>query len=1774
MRKRILSFIIAVILLVQSPATAVYAAGSLSANDIMATEENALHLSDDIESDSSTNEDDAGESVSENEILESDILENESTEKDISENNVSGNDVVDSGAESEEKETQIVSDDEELKTVSENVLSDLEGTGGVEITEANFPDEAFRNYLTAIYDSDSDGMFDPSTISYLDINNKNVASLKGIELFTELTSLCCDFNQLSELDVSKNTKLKYLYCSDNPLETLNLRGHVNEFETFSIPSSYDLIVYCDKDSWISSWCVQNNVPQMNVNPGEDGELLPVYISINKSELYMIAEDEFVLEVRELYPVSATNKTITWSSSDTDVAAVDENGKVTAVSAGTAVITASTVNNETATCKITVYDTLPLEYWYFPSEKFRNYLSENYDKDQDGYLSKDEQDAVKEIVLAEDGENSSILKGIEYFPNLEVLSCRSQGLYSLDISNNKKLKELDCTFNFISELDISQNTMLIDVNCNGNALTKLDVSNNLNLEVLYCSANQLTEIDVSKNTKLYEFYCTLNQLTEIDISKNTELLWFNCSNNSISELDISNNSKIEALYFDNTLISEIDLSNHDIDVLYCSNTKLKELDLSNQSLIALSCNGNAFTQLDLSNSRSLEQLECEEMLTHTDIFMWNSYKRLSYFMVDPTVSIYSYKGTEIEEICKELGVPFYSEKIEVTLNKQLLNMSPGDSVELIATITPENSNTTITWTSSDENVANVDENGKVTAVGKGTADITARTSMGTTATCKVCVYEYSISQEKITLDINGESSTTLTASDGINESIKAKWSSSDESIAKVSADGVVTALDVGEVTISAAIENGPVLECQVTVMASVQKLQIVPEEISLLVEESEQLHLVINPANATDKSVLWASSDENIVTVDQTGKIIAVSDGEATITATTSNQKKAECIVKVEKVLNGNDIVLPSDVIAVTNIHNTLDDIELPEGWKWENSNISLKYFTGENEKIFRAKYKQIGYQEIVKEIPVKILTVSKVNLNVPGIIEKDKETLINAEIVTNGLEVPEKMIQVEWISSAEDVISLTEDGVIANAIGNKAGSAQISAKITISDGTNEKVFTTSKKKVKVTAQQHASISFESLEGFTQNEDVYSHLFTKADEKLEVILKVTGTEKLTLKSSDAKVVSVSKVSKDAEGNLKATLTIKKPGYIKLTGLAGDDLATSKSIKLYIKDTTPNINTNTIELNNKNTKSALISICPNSGYEIENVSFDNTVENSDKFVIAREHDTDNYKISLADTIDKGTYKQKLKVIVEEKEYVLPITIKVISKEPSITVKQTGKVNLFYKNADGAGSLDIFSDENIKEVSLTDCDFTYSSEEKRILCTGNWNNPDKKGTLVITVDGYKEPVKKNIKISTEKRKPNITLSAKSATIYPLIGIETAQVKITDTTNGYVINPEEIDVSIKKIKGEEVTAYNIQKAQNAVSFTRTKDNFKTKITAEITINKEEYTAPVKLTYTINVNEKVPVLSLDKNTIVLNKAMPFYESSLVKICPKNADTEDISKITITAADAKSRIEKGRSIVISVQDKNILSVKLNDVSTLKTGTYKFNINAEYNGQKCQKAVLNVKVVDTVPSNTIKVTKKGSIDLLNRDTTSILYTPKKSNITGEIVDVSLSGRSANLFKAELEDGKIKVSVKGNSKEEQDKVALITKYNYGICLKLKLDNGFNTYEVTTNELKFKLTQSKPKVTVQPKQAVMFNTVDNRASVDFIGLNKDKTPVSIKKIVLTNLNDVFSYDVEQGEILLTDRSNVVKGKTYTLKFNIYFDGYGDNEKPVSVSYKVKIQ
>ena len=257
--------------------------------------------------------------------------------------------------------------------------------------------------------------------------------------------------------------------------------------------------------------------------------------------------------------------------------------------------------------------------------------------------------------------------------------------------------------------------------------------------------------------------------------------------------------------------------------------------------------------------------------------------------------------------QEEPAPIRVESIE--LDREDLELIEGNSISLVATILPEDAeNQNVIWSSSNKAVASV-KDGEVTAVSVGEATITAKSEDGgKKATCVVTVNPKHIPVSAISLDktevaMNPDDNVMLTATiapeNASNKSVL--WSSSDESIATVK-DGEVTALKVGEAVITATSEDGgKKATCKVVVSAKhipVSSVTLDKEKVSLVLEDKMTLTATVTPDNASNKTILWTSSDESIATV-KDGEVTALKVGEAVITAKSADgDKKATCKVTV------------------------------------------------------------------------------------------------------------------------------------------------------------------------------------------------------------------------------------------------------------------------------------------------------------------------------------------------------------------------------------------------------------------------------------------------------------------------------------------------------------------------------------------------------------------------------------------------------------------------------------------------------------------------------------------------------------------------------------------------------------------------------------------------------------------------------------------------------------------------------------------------------------
>ncbi len=309
---------------------------------------------------------------------------------------------------------------------------------------------------------------------------------------------------------------------------------------------------------------------------------------------------------------------------------------------------------------------------FPDEYFREYITKEFDDDEDGYLSQDEINEATDIELGYWYNTDKItdLTGIGYLSSMTTLSlsagfnclienidlskntalkvfrcmacqkltspdlskntelvefdCKQCEFGSIDVSHNTKLEKLDCSFNNLKKLDISANKALKWLSCKNYGgdfdeyyLTELDVRNNKELEYLeiqdsYTRGNHIESIDLSQNKKLKDVSLCYLGLKSLDLSQNTELEDLGCPGNGLTSLDVSKNTKLINLQCWSNNLTVLDVSkNTKLETLGCQSNQLTKLNFdSNVALRWIDCGDNELTTLDVSKLKALGELNCD------------------------------------------------------------------------------------------------------------------------------------------------------------------------------------------------------------------------------------------------------------------------------------------------------------------------------------------------------------------------------------------------------------------------------------------------------------------------------------------------------------------------------------------------------------------------------------------------------------------------------------------------------------------------------------------------------------------------------------------------------------------------------------------------------------------------------------------------------------------------------------------------------------------------------------------------------------------------------------------------------------------------------------------------------------------------------------------------------------------------------------------------------------------------------------------------------------
>lgn len=438
--------------------------------------------------------------------------------------------------------------------------------------------------------------------------------------------------------------------------------------------------------------------------------------------------------------------------------------------------------------------------------------------------------------------------------------------------------------------------------------------------------------------------------------------------------------------------------------------------------------------------------------------------------------------------------------EIVPEKAIIDMVKKQTANIAYSVVPADTTDSkdVTYTSSDETVATVNSDGKVTAKKAGQATVTITGANGIKATVTVNVSEIPVNEvvlsaqdEIIEAGAKKAITATLKPENNTDDNQGVTWTTSDEKIAKVIVDNedshkaTIEGVAAGSAVITATAANGTKAECTVKVPKHITSITL-PGAVELTRGASTTLNVTIAPADTDDDTeVTWKSSDSDVVKVDEkTGMVYAVKAGKADVTATT------------KAVDNATSKPFTATTTVTVKENNMTDEIG-----------------------------KKLAFDEFDD-----LLIGQKDNAN----NYFNLSDLIKENNITDN-------INVEFASSDKAVATIDNDG---NVFGLKAGKTTITATVTAIAGDGSKNVYTAEGELTVKAIPLNSIAFDK---------VIKEMKLGATDTLSIIYNpqnTTDTKDVTWISSNPSVISVE----------NGKLTANAVGTSDITAKVGDKTVT--------------------------------------------------------------------------------------------------------------------------------------------------------------------------------------------------------------------------------------------------------------------------------------------------------------------------------------------------------------------------------------------------------------------------------------------------------------------------------------------------------------------------------------------------------------------------------------------------------------------------------------
>lgn len=427
---------------------------------------------------------------------------------------------------------------------------------------------------------------------------------------------------------------------------------------------------------------------------------------------------------------------------------------------------------------------------------------------------------------------------------------------------------------------------------------------------------------------------------------------------------------------------------------------------------------------------------------------------------------------------------------------------------------------------------------------------------------------------------------------------------------------------------------------------------------------------------------------------------------------------------------------------------------------------------------------------------------------------------------------------------------------------------------------------------------------------------------------------------------------------AQVDAKGLVTLLKPGRAVIQATDSGKLTGKVTLNVTYTDKSPRLEATTLNLNTALSGGVTVDFVEAYGNGVEALQW-----NDERFLF--EYQENRLTVSAKDALKNGTYPVSLTAACADgRTYEYPLTLKVTNTLPKVTVKQTAKLNLFYR--DSRAPLVISAPgQRMENAELTDTgDFALENTEDgwKIVCATDSAKPDTKGTLNLYLEGYREPVKVALNIGTVSTAPRAKLSATSSTVNSGSDL-TTQVKLLDNSG----KPLELEAPT-------VVCENASVSVDGNLLTITLDEAKS-TTVTLYLQDSTWAKSMKLTHKITVSNKTPTLK-PAGSLTLSSLFTARTAGTAMVLSQSNLTLVDAEATPTAKAGTSALAESEKLSVAYDPEtgHMVAAIRDPGNAPKAGTYGFTCTGTLeDGTQIPGGTLRVTVSAAAPKIKISAT---------------------------------------------------------------------------------------------------------------------------------------------------------------------------------------------------------